>query len=211
MTQHETTDKGSSHKKEHSSHTHKHTCEACDHEKGGKGHHGDHTHLSELLAKVESLQQEAESFKEKYLRTYADLENSRKRMIREREEMIQNAFVNLTEDLLPIIDNFAMGLQSTKQATEDAAVISGFQIIYNQLESLLTNRGIERISPAANSPFNPLKHECVSHIAHDTIPEDHVVQTIRLGYQWKERLIRPATVVVSSGPANSSASKEPHS
>ena len=155
--------------------------------------------LGTLLQKLDEATAEVTAHKERYLRTVADLENYRRRALREKEEARRQAVCSLLEDLLPVLDNFKLGLQSAEQHEGGAVFTEGFRMILSQMETALRQNGLEEIHPDGGL-FDPNFHESVAHLPHADIPEGHIVEVHRTGYKLQERLLRPAAVVVSSGP-----------
>jgi molecular chaperone GrpE len=139
---------------------------------------------------------------ERLLRTTADFENFKKRAAREKTESAQYASASLLTKVLPVLDNFEMALTAAHSAKDDklASLQSGVTMIQQQLKSILTEIGLEEID-STGKPFDPAFHEAVSQQESVTVPEDHVLQQLRKGYKFKERLLRPATVVVAKKPA----------
>lgn len=135
---------------------------------------------------------------DKYVRLNADFDNFRKRAARERQEAIRYANESLLEKLIPVIDNFEMAMQaaSSPQAGSADALKQGVTMIANQLKSTLAEAGLEEVN-AAGELFDPNFHEAVSQQPSSDIPEGHVLQQLRKGYKLRDRLIRPATVVVA--------------
>ncbi len=163
--------------------------------------------LGALLKKLEEATSEINLQKERYLRTVADLENYRKRAVREKEEARKQANFGLLEDLLPVLDNFRLGLKSAEQHEGGKAFADGFRMILTQMESALKQNGLEEINPAEEI-FDPNFHESVAHIPHESVEDGHVIEVHRIGYRVHERLLRPAAVVVSSGKPEAPASDE---
>ena len=139
---------------------------------------------------------------ERLLRTTADFENFKKRAAREKIESAHYATASLIAKIIPVMDNFEMALAAAANAPgeKNSALQSGVAMIQTQLKSVLTEAGLEEID-AAGKPFDPTFHEAVSQQESEAVPEDHVVQQLRKGYKLKERLLRPATVVVAKKPA----------
>lgn len=135
------------------------------------------------------------AIQDKYILLQADFENYKKRSQREKEEIIKYAAGDIVKALLPVLDNFQLGL---KAATKHETVAKGFQIIFEQLNNVLQANGVKEIAPK-NEAFNPQIHDAVAYITHDQIPSDHVIETLRAGYQLNGKLLRPANVVVSKG------------
>jgi molecular chaperone GrpE len=140
---------------------------------------------------------------EKYVRAIADLDNYKKRATRERLDAIKYANEGLIEKLLPIVDNFEAALAAANSTQANAATVdslkTGVNMIYTQLKSFLSENGAEEID-ALNKPFDPNLHEAVSQQATEDAPEGQVVQQMRKGYKYRDRLIRPAMVVVAKKP-----------
>ncbi len=139
---------------------------------------------------------------DRLLRQTAEFENFKKRAARERQEAIKFANESLLGRLIPVLDNFEMALAATSQAKENSteSLKAGVDMIAGQLRNLLIEAGLEEID-ATGKPFDPNLHEAVSQQETVEAPEGQVVQQIRKGYKLKERLIRPATVVVAKKPA----------
>lgn len=153
---------------------------------------------------VAAAKKEAADYYNRYLRSVADLENVRKRAIREKEEVRQYGIKQLLEDLLPVLDNLGLGLAAARQPGADAkTLIGGIEMTLGQLKSALAGHGLTEINPAGQ-PFDPHQHEAISHLASAEIPAEHVMTVVRTGYVLQGRLLRPASVVVSSGPAKES-------
>jgi molecular chaperone GrpE len=153
---------------------------------------------AELFQQLASLQGELAAARERHIRSVADLDNFRKRALRDKEDARRAATTALIEDILPVIDNFAMGLEAARQHEGGEAFVSGFSMVLSQLKSVLAGVGVEELNPLGFA-FDPNLHEAIAHQAHDTIAEGLVCVVHRTGYRLGERLIRPASVVVSNG------------
>ena len=149
---------------------------------------------------LEKAQAEALEMKTRYLRSVADMENFRKRIAREKQDIIRSAASAVIESLLPVLDNMQLGLQAAEKHPEAKDVTIGFKMVDDQLKSALTEQGLEAIVPDGER-FDPNLHECISQVASDQIEEDYVIQTVRSGYRLNDKLLRAANVIVSSGPA----------
>ena len=157
------------------------------------------TELTEqiLKQKLQKLEQSNNDLHDKFLRARADLDNARKRFLRDRDDTREQAICNVLNDVIQVLDSFTMGLQSVEGKISDEAV-QGFQLIQKQLQTCLDKYNVTKIDPAQDK-FNPHLHEAVSIIEHDTVPEGNVIQTVRVGYLKGDHLLRPASVIVSSG------------
>jgi molecular chaperone GrpE len=139
---------------------------------------------------------------ERLLRTTADFDNFKKRAAREKTEAVQYANVGLLQRILPVLDNFEMALvavQSVKDNKLDS-LQSGVMMIQQQLKNALAETGLEEID-ATGKLFDPALHEAVSQQESAEVAEGHVLQQIRKGYKLKDRLLRPAAVIVAKLPA----------
>jgi molecular chaperone GrpE len=156
----------------------------------------------EQLAELQARAAKADEYKDNWLRTAADFENFKKRAARERAEAAQSASVALLQKLLPILDNFEMAQVAAQSAQGDKLVSlqTGIAMIQQQLKSLLVDAGLEEID-ASGKPFDPTFHEAVSQQETKDSPEGQIIQQIRKGYKFRERLLRPAAVIVAKKPA----------
>jgi len=138
---------------------------------------------------------------EQLVRTTADFENFKKRAARERQEAGRYANESLLQKLVPVLDNFEMALLAANgpQPSSAQSIQTGIQMIAQQLRQALMDAGLEEID-ATNKPFDPNIHEAVSQKETADAPDGQVVQQLRKGYKLRDRLIRPATVVVAKNP-----------
>ena len=163
----------------------------------------------EQLDELQKRAAKADENWERLVRVTADLENFKKRAAREKIEAAQYASFSLLQKLLPVLDNFEMALVAAQsaQGAKLASFQSGVTMIQQQLKGALVDTGLEEID-AIGKPFDPAVHEAVSQQESATVPEDHVMQQLRKGYKVKERLLRPATVIVAKAPAETPADTE---
>jgi len=140
-----------------------------------------------------------------YVRAMADLENFRRRVVREKDELRQFAAGRVLEDLLPVLDNLALGLSAAKAPNADLkTLVGGIEMVLGQLKSALTNHGLKEINPVGEK-FDPNQHESIASQPSKEVAEGSVLQVVRIGYGLNGRLLRPASVVLSSGPAKTEA------
>src|SRR6266513_2560469 len=144
------------------------------------------------------LQTDLDRFRDLALRSQADFENYKKRSAREKEEAIKYANSSLLERLVGIFDNFELGLAAAKEQGAHSPIYSGMVLVQKQLNDLLTENGLQPIE-AEGKKFDPNLHESIAHEPSE-LPEETVIRQTRRGYRFKDRLLRPARVVVSSGP-----------
>ena len=143
-----------------------------------------------------------EKYKDAALRARADLDNYRKRVAREKEDAIRYANNSLLESLLPILDNFELGLEAAKNTPDATGIIQGLEMVRKQLEDFLRDHGVEIVNAEGN-PFDPNLHDAVAHEPSPSVAEGTVIRQLRKGFKLKDRLIRPASVIVSKGPPTS--------
>jgi len=157
---------------------------------------------AEQVEELKAKAARADEHWDRLLRTSADLENFKKRAARERQEAIRFANVSLLEKLVPALDNFDMAMAAAynSEGKSVESLKTGIAMIYNQLKTALAEAGLEEID-AAQQAFDPNLHEAVSEEESAEIPEGHVLRQLRKGYKFRERLIRPASVVVARKPA----------
>ncbi|MEO7318159.1 MAG: nucleotide exchange factor GrpE [Chthoniobacteraceae bacterium] len=149
---------------------------------------------------IAQMQGDMERFKDLALRTQADFENFRKRAAREKEDASKYANAGFLEKLLPILDNFELGLNAARNDANDSAIFKGMDMVSKQLHDFLTGVGVE-IVKAEGETFDPNLHEAVAQEASADVPEGVIVRQLRKGYKLRDRLLRPAMVMDSKGKA----------
>ena len=160
----------------------------------------------ENIQQLQAQAAKADEYRDQLLRTAADLDNYKKRAAREKQEASKYANESLLKKLIPVLDNFDMALAAVSSAqgeTDSSAstdsLQQGVSMIQQQLRQALAEAGLEEIN-ATGQPFDPNYHEAVSQQESVEVPEGHVVQQLRKGYKLKDRLLRPAGVVVAKKP-----------
>lgn len=153
------------------------------------------------LREVEASAAQAAGHYDRLLRTAADLDNFRKRAAREKEDAVRFAGASLVERLLSVLDSLELGLAAADGSADAATIAEGMRMTFNQLATALREEGLEAID-ATGAPFDPHQHEAVSALESADAPEGHVIQQLRKGYRFRDRLIRPASVVVAKAPSS---------
>lgn len=148
---------------------------------------------------LEKAQTEATHWKEIALRSAAELDNFRKRTAKERQDAVKYANGSLLESLLPVIDNFEFGLQAAKMEGENSPVLLGMSMVQKQLIDFLKENGVEEV-PSVGQKFDPNVHDAVSQQPTADAPEGTILSQLRKGYRLRDRLLRPASVVVAAAP-----------
>ena len=148
---------------------------------------------------IEQLKQDNAVLTDRLMRLQADFDNYRKRMQREALTAGQRSLENLLLDLLPVLDHFEMGLKTAIDHQTHEAVIEGFKLVYDQLQTSLKKVGLSPID-AEGQPFDPNIHEAMTHAPSEEYDADIVSLQTRRGYKLGDKVLRAAQVVVSSGP-----------
>ena|SRR5436190_23586021 len=149
---------------------------------------------------LKQIQADLDRFRDLALRSQADFENFRKRASREKEDAVKYANASFLEKLIPILDNFELGLNAARSSAENSPILAGMDMVAKQLTDFLLGIGVEPIN-AEGQPFDPNLHEAVAQEASAEVPEGVVLRQLRRGYKLRDRLLRPATVMVSKGSA----------
>ncbi len=144
-------------------------------------------------------QQEAADAKQAMLLMQADMENLRKRLVREHEKSRRRTLERFMSDLLPVRDSLERGLQAADQSATVEALKEGKRLIMKMLTKVMGDHGLQTIDPAGEL-FDPEKHEAMTMIPSREHEENTVIDVLEKGYLLHDRLIRPAKVVVSRKP-----------
>jgi molecular chaperone GrpE len=152
---------------------------------------------------IAALQAEAADFKDKWLRAHAEIDNLRKRVEREKEEIAKYAITKLARDLVGVGDNLqrAIGAIPVGAAEQDPALksfLEGVMLTERDLINALDRHGIKRLHPM-NEPFNPHLHQAVMEMPRTDVPEGIVVEVFQPGFTIEDRVLRPAMVAVAKG------------
>ena len=149
---------------------------------------------------LEAARQEAIEARQDMLRMQADMENLRKRLIREQEKARRRTLERFMSDLLPVRDSLERGLEAAADPSATVeALREGKQLIMKMLSKAMGDHGLQTIDPAGEA-FNPEKHEAMTMLPSAEHDENTVIEVLEKGYQLHDRLIRPAKVVVSRKP-----------
>jgi len=149
-----------------------------------------------------ALAREVQEQKDKYLRLYAEFENFRRRAVRERQEAELKGMQHLLRGLLETIDDVARFAHVDPATTDAKTVVDGVAMVEKKMLKSLSGHGLEVIDPKGH-PFDPALHEAIGQTPSDVTPADHVAHEVQAGYvdtADENRLVRPARVIVSSGP-----------
>lgn len=167
---------------------------------------GDSSASAAASAEIEKLSQaldqkakEAAEAHDRYLRTYADFENYRKRMQRDLADFKKYANEQMARELLSVVDHLALAIKHAAESNEPGGLREGVELVYKQLHDMLEKFGITPFS-AQGEPFDPKKHDAAAQEVTDAVPENTVVQVFQEGYMYHDKVLRHAKVSVSKKP-----------
>lgn len=153
-------------------------------------------------SELDALKEELEQMKDRNLRLIAEFDNFRRRSAKEQLELIETANGKLLEKLSEVLDNFERAFAAENKAKDLDAFEKGMQLIHTQFAKILSEAGLEQLDPAG-AEFDPNQHEALMQQASDSVPEGHVVTVFQKGYRLKNKILKTAKVIVSSGQASS--------
>ena len=137
---------------------------------------------------------------DRVLRLTAEVENVRKRVQRDADDRVKYASLPLIEDLLPVLDNLDRAAESAAGESGASGLVDGVKMVVQQLIDVLDRRGCKKIAAAPGDAFDPHLHEAMLQQPSDEVPAGGVTMVMQSGFQLHERVVRPAKVIVSSGP-----------
>lgn len=153
--------------------------------------------LSTVQKELDDTKAALEKEKKEYLFLAADFDNYRKRMLKEKAELLKNGAEKTLLGLLPVVDDFERGLAATKDIEDAAQVREGMELIYNKLVKYLADNGVKEMDTASGSGFDADLHEAIA-----TIPapaddlKGKIIDTTQKGYMINDKVLRHAKVVV---------------
>jgi molecular chaperone GrpE len=152
--------------------------------------------MAEALEEARNKLQESE---EKVLRLAADFENTKKRLERERDTSLKYAEENILKELLPGIDNIDRALEQAQESNSIESLLEGVELTKGGLLATLEKFGVKPIE-SVGEPFDPNLHEAIAMEETDEMEPNIVMKEFQKGYFYKDRLLRPAKVIVSKSP-----------
>jgi molecular chaperone GrpE len=176
-------------------------------EKKEKKKHGGREGTSELEAALKKAQEEAAENYDRFLRASADLENYKKRVSKEKTDLIRYGNEELIKELLPVIDNLERALEHTSSEGAQEGIVDGVAMTLQLFLGILQRFGVTPIA-VEGEPFDPTKHEAVMEQPTDDYNPGHVVAELQKGYLLNDRLVRPAKVAVAKSQENAESEKE---
>lgn len=155
--------------------------------------------LEELTQALATAEQEKVLHRDAMLRMQAEMENLRKRLIRDLEKSRRFALERIMKDLLPLRDSMERGLEADVDSSTTASLLEGQALTLKMLAKVMQDHDLELIDPMGE-PFNPEFHEAVAVQPSEELEENSVMEVLQKGYKLHDRLVRPAMVVVSRKP-----------
>ena len=159
----------------------------------------------ESLVELEKARAEAADNYDRYLRAAAELDNFRKRAVRMRAESREETLRDLLLQIAPLMDNMRRAL--AQEAAEAQSLKQGVELILSQFQTILNGYGLEEIE-AAGKPFDPNLHEAMLEVESADCEPGTVLEEMEKGYRLREKVLRPARVVVGKAPAKKGESEE---
>jgi molecular chaperone GrpE len=161
-----------------------------------------------LSQALEQKEKEATEARDRYLRTYADFENYRKRMQRDLADFKKYANEQMAKELLGVVDHLALAIKHAADGGETGkGFLEGVELVHKQFRDVLEKFGIT-LFPAEGEPFDPEKHDAITQEATDAVPENTVVRVFQDGYLYHEKILRHAKVSVAKKPQGDTGAAE---
>jgi len=147
------------------------------------------------------LQTQLAEANDRLLRLQADFENYRRRAAREHQEAMQFGPQNVVKDMLSVVDNLGRAIDHARKSAggDLQGLLQGVELVQRELLSVLEKHHVTEVD-ALGKPFNPAYHEAMAQIPDDSVPANTVIEVLQKGYQLRDRLLRPAQVVVTRAP-----------
>lgn len=156
--------------------------------------------LAMLRQRLEEEQAKAAEYLDGWQRARAELANARRRWARESAQTYSNAFADSIARLLPVVDDFERAIETLPDDLNGHTWIDGTLLIYRKLQTVLEQQGIVPIEAEPGMPFDPLYHQAVTHEPHESYEAGEIIAEFQKGYKLDDRVVRPTSVRVSSGP-----------
>jgi molecular chaperone GrpE len=161
--------------------------------------------LSEAFSseEVERMAGQLVENRDKYVRLLADFDNFRRRAHKDRQDVVQYGHENLVKDLLSTVDNLDRAIEHAQQSDDGdlANLLQGVELVQRELHAALAKHEVQVID-AEGRPFDPSLHEAMAQVQDDSVPPNSVIEVLEKGYRLRDRLLRPARVVVAKPPAD---------
>lgn len=153
---------------------------------------------SDVDAEAEA-QREEDDLEQKYLRLAADFENYKKRLVKEKADVVAYGNEELIKALLNVLDNLERALEHTESEDDSTALLEGVKLVHKQFVSCLEKFGVTNVDAAKGTEFDPRYHQAIERVESKELSSGLILSQMLPGYMLKDRLLRPALVVVSKG------------
>lgn len=148
---------------------------------------------------IASLEKERDELKDAVLRKTAELENMRRRVLKEKNELIQYANQSLFLKLLPLMDDFENAIKAGKTSEDFNSLLQGIEMIYNKAVKIFEESGVKKLDIKEGDPFNVEYHDAILKMPSETIEEDGILNVAENGYMYHDKVLRHAKVITSAG------------
>lgn len=147
---------------------------------------------------AEDWQKKAEEYLASWQRTQADFDNYRKRIEEHQKDFVRLAIAECALRIAPILDDFRRAFQAIPEKEKNSAWVVGMRHVENRLRAILESWELKPIE--GGDVFDPRRHEAIATAPHPTVPEGSIIETLELGWQLGDKVLKPARVRVSTGP-----------
>jgi molecular chaperone GrpE len=156
---------------------------------------------SQAAGDYDRLAAELQEAKDKHLRLLAEWDNFRRRTVKENFDLVASANAKLLGKLTEVLDDFNLAFDPARKAAKPEDMEKGLRLIYNKFKNILSDEGLAEIDPQG-AEFDPNLHDALMQQPSETVPENHVVQVLMKGYKVKDKILKHAKVIVSTGKAS---------
>lgn len=150
--------------------------------------------ISQQECEKEDYEAKYLALKDQYVRAFADFENTKKRLERDKNQSLEYANERIMNDLLPVLDTLEKALESAQNNPQASAIAEGLQLTLESFVKVLNKHGVEVI--ATEGEFDPNLHECLMQVPHEEKNDGEILQTLQKGFVYKQRVLRPSMVSV---------------
>lgn len=163
--------------------------------------------VDNLKRELEAKEKETKENHDKWLRLNAEFDNFKKRMQREKSDFFKYAGENILRDFLPLMDDLERAVKAVKKNQKVEDFIIGIEMIMNKIKNSLASNWVKQVN-CVGQPFDPNKHEAVSKVSTTEHENNTIIEELRKGYMYHDRLLRPAMVIVAENISGKEKKKE---
>lgn len=154
--------------------------------------------MTQAAERIKTLEGDVKEWEDKYLRLHAEWDTYRRRTNEQREQDKATATEGLVSNILPVLDDFERSIKYAEDNGEEG-LLDGVKAVYSKLVNTLTSNGVEVLNPEKDEEFNALEHQAVSTVENKEVFDESIASVLQKGYKMGKKVIRPATVVVTTG------------